>query len=164
MNRITVSQPMVGAASLALGLRIGLAQPPRAAPLVFSLCAFAIAALCGWELVIMRADTIAAAAALIVGINGALRLSSDGKWYLPFEADIADGSKNWQLDAILGAGYHFHWGDVTPAVCNITYQKSGDVFLQKVRMTGPLIGAISLVKGKRYRSPMPRFERDRVVK
>jgi hypothetical protein len=38
---------------------------------------------------------------------------------------------------MVGAGYRFHWGDVTLAFRNITYQRSGDVFLQKARPTGP---------------------------
>ena len=46
MNWITISWPMVAAACLTLGLielRIGLAQPPRAARLLFALSAFAMA-------------------------------------------------------------------------------------------------------------------------
>ena len=77
----------------------------------------------------------------IVGIKGTLRLSGDGKWYLPYEADVGDGSKNWQWNAILGVGYRFHWGDVTLACRNLTYQRSGDAVLEKVRMTGPAFGA-----------------------
>jgi hypothetical protein len=77
----------------------------------------------------------------IIGIKGMVRLSPDGKWFMPYEADVGDGNKNWQWNAILGAGYHFHWGDVTLAVRNLTYQRTGDVSIEKVRMTGPLIGA-----------------------
>jgi two-component system sensor kinase FixL len=68
MNWIIVSWPMVAAAILTLGaieFRIGLAQPPRAARLLFSLSALAMAVQCGIELAIMRADTIASAAALL---------------------------------------------------------------------------------------------------
>jgi two-component system sensor kinase FixL len=59
---------MVAATILTLGLielRIGLAQPPRAARLLFSLSAFAMATFCGLELAFMRADTITEAAALL---------------------------------------------------------------------------------------------------
>ena len=35
----------------------------------------------------------------IVGLKGTLRLSSNGKWFLPIEADIGTGSKNWQWNA-----------------------------------------------------------------
>ena len=74
-------------------------------------------------------------------MRGSLRLSGDGKWYLPYEADVADGNKNWQKNEFLGVGYHFHWGDVSLAVRNLTYQLSDRPILQKVRMTGPVIGA-----------------------
>jgi hypothetical protein len=77
----------------------------------------------------------------IVGIKGTLRLSSDAKWFLPYEADVGTGNKNWQWNAFLGAGYHFHWGDVSLAVRNLTYNRTGDVAIEKVRMTGPLLGA-----------------------
>ena len=77
----------------------------------------------------------------LIGVRGSLRLSGDGKWYLPYEADVADGNKNWQNNEFLGVGYHFHWGDVSLAVRNLTYQLSDRPILQKVRMTGPVIGA-----------------------
>src|SRR5438046_1843916 len=66
---------MVAAACLTLGmieLRIGLAQPPRAARLLFSLSAFAMAASSGLELALMRADTIAEAAALLPWMDAAV--------------------------------------------------------------------------------------------
>jgi two-component system, LuxR family, sensor kinase FixL len=59
---------MICAATLTLGLielHIGLAQPPRAARLLFSFSAFAMAIQCWVELAIMRTDTIATADALL---------------------------------------------------------------------------------------------------
>jgi hypothetical protein len=76
----------------------------------------------------------------LIGIKGSLRLSSDGKWYVPYEADVGDGSKNWQYNAVVGVGYHFHWGDVTLAARNLTYQVTDKPILEKVRMTGPVLG------------------------
>ena len=77
----------------------------------------------------------------IVGLKGSLRLSHDGKWFLPYEADIGAGNKNWQYNLFLGAGYHFHWGDVSLAVRNLTYQISDRPILEKIRMTGPVLSA-----------------------
>jgi PAS domain S-box-containing protein len=68
MNWITVTWPLMAGAVLTLGLielQIGLAHPPRAARLMFSLSAFAMAVQCGIELAIMRTDTIASAAVLL---------------------------------------------------------------------------------------------------
>jgi hypothetical protein len=77
----------------------------------------------------------------LVGVKGSLRLSRDGRWYLPYEADVADGNKNWQNSEFLGVGYHFHWGDITLGARNLTYQISDRPIVQKVRFTGPLFGA-----------------------
>ena len=77
----------------------------------------------------------------IVGLKGNVRLSNNGKWFMPYEADIGVGHNNWQWNAFLGAGYHFHWGDVSLAVRNLTYQRTGGEPIEKVRMTGPVVGA-----------------------
>ncbi len=75
MNWITVSWPMVGAASLTLGLvelRLGLAQPPGAARLLLSLSALAMAALSGLELALMRMQTVVGAATVLRWMDLAL--------------------------------------------------------------------------------------------
>jgi hypothetical protein len=77
----------------------------------------------------------------LIGVKGSLRLSNDGKWYLPYEADVGDGNENWQYNAMLGIGYHFRWGDVTLAGRNLTYELRDRPILQRVRMTGPVLGA-----------------------
>jgi hypothetical protein len=59
----------------------------------------------------------------------------------PYEADVADGNKNWQYNLMLGVGYHFHWGDVSLAARNLTYIVSDKPILAKVRMTGPVLSA-----------------------
>jgi len=75
MNWITVSWPMVAAACLTLGLielRIGLARPPRAARLLYSLSAVAMAGFSGLELALMRVDSVAEAQALMRTMDAAL--------------------------------------------------------------------------------------------
>ena len=75
MNWITIAWPMVAGACLTLGLielRIALAQSPRAARLLFSLSAFAMAAFSGLELALMRVDTVADAGALLRTMDAAL--------------------------------------------------------------------------------------------
>lgn len=78
--------------------------------------------------------------AAIVGVRGALRLSPDGKWTVPYEANVGDGDKGWQYDLVLGVGYHFHWGDITLAARDLVYNVSGSN-IEKVRLTGPVVGA-----------------------
>ena len=42
----------------------------------------------------------------IVGFRGAVSLSPDGKWYLPYYADIGAGNdSNWTWQAYAGVGY-----------------------------------------------------------
>jgi two-component system, LuxR family, sensor kinase FixL len=68
MNWITVTWLLMAGATLTLGLIelcIGVAHPPRAARLLFSLSAFAMAVQSGIELAIMRTDTIGSAAILL---------------------------------------------------------------------------------------------------
>jgi hypothetical protein len=77
----------------------------------------------------------------VVGIRGGVRLSSDGKWFLPYETDFGVGNKNWQWNAMLGVGYHFHWGDVTLGGRNLAYHRTGNQALQDERFTGPALGA-----------------------
>jgi len=77
----------------------------------------------------------------IIGVKGALRLSHDGKWFAPYEADAGDGNKNWSYNGYVGAGYHFHWGDVALGVRNLTYNLSDRPILEKARLTGPILGA-----------------------
>jgi two-component system, LuxR family, sensor kinase FixL len=68
MTWITITWPMVAAASLTLGLielRIGLAEPRTLARLLFSLGALLMAAFSGMELAFMRVQSIAEGAALL---------------------------------------------------------------------------------------------------
>ena len=78
----------------------------------------------------------------IMGVKGMFRLTHDGKWYVPYEGDIGDGDRNWQWNAYLGVGYHFHWGDVTLGCRNISYNTQNGQRIDSVRLTGPLLGAL----------------------
>lgn len=77
----------------------------------------------------------------IIGVKGSVRLSGDGRWFLPYEADIGDGDKNWQYNLNGGFGYHFRWGDVTLTVRDLTYELKQTTILQKMRNSGPVLGA-----------------------
>jgi hypothetical protein len=77
----------------------------------------------------------------LIGVRGDFRLSSDGKWYLPYEADYAFGNHNWNWNGIVGVGYHFGWGDLTLGGRNFTYKRTETVIVQKERFTGPAFGA-----------------------
>jgi hypothetical protein len=78
----------------------------------------------------------------IVGVNGALRLSDDGKWYMPYEADVGAGSKSLtSFNGILGVGYKFGWGDVVVAWRYLNYNLNSSGPVEKLIMSGPAFGA-----------------------
>jgi hypothetical protein len=78
----------------------------------------------------------------ILGVAGALRLSDDGKWYMPFEADFGAGSSSaTSFNGILGVGYKFGWGDVLVAWRYLEYKLDSNSPVEKLIMSGPAIGA-----------------------
>jgi hypothetical protein len=77
----------------------------------------------------------------IVGVRGVAVLSADGKWILPFEADVGAGNSNWTWQAYAGLGYRFDWGDVVVSFRNLSFDQSAGKTLQGLRMTGPALSA-----------------------
>lgn len=78
----------------------------------------------------------------IVGFKGVLRLSDDGKWYMPYEADIGFGSSSITSgNAILAVGYKFGWGGLELGWRYLSYNMGSDATVQKLIMSGPALGA-----------------------
>jgi hypothetical protein len=81
----------------------------------------------------------------IIGVKGALRLSDDGKWYMPYEADIGFGSTSHSSvtngNAILAVGYKFSWGDLVGGWRYLSYDMGSSAPIQKLIMSGPALGA-----------------------
>ena len=78
----------------------------------------------------------------IIGVAGALRLSGDGKWYMPYEADFGAGSSSvTAFNGILGVGYKFGWGDLVVAWRYLDYKLDSNRPVEKLIMSGPAIGA-----------------------
>jgi hypothetical protein len=78
----------------------------------------------------------------IVGVLGNVRLSSDGKWYMPFEADVGGGTKsNTTANGLVGVGYKFGWGDVVLAYRYLYYDMGNDGPIHNTSLAGPALGA-----------------------
>jgi hypothetical protein len=78
----------------------------------------------------------------IVGVVGNLRLSDDGKWYMPFEADVGGGSQtSTTANGTLGVGYRFGWGDVVVAYRYLYYDMGSDGPIHNMSLAGPALGA-----------------------
>ena len=75
----------------------------------------------------------------IAGVKGEANLSEDGKWFLPYYADIGTGSDNWTWQAQAGVGYRFGWGNVNLSLRNVSY--NFDAHNATMRLTGGQIGA-----------------------
>jgi len=75
----------------------------------------------------------------IVGMRGTVSLSDDGRWYVPYYADIGAGNSNWTWQAYTGVGYRFDWGTVVLGFRNLSYDMSAGKLAQNVSMTGPLL-------------------------
>jgi len=74
----------------------------------------------------------------LVGLKGEVRLG-EGKWFMPYYADIGTGSNNWTWQALLGVGYRFGWGDLVLTVRSLSYDFDDDRL--DARFTGPAFGA-----------------------
>jgi hypothetical protein len=73
----------------------------------------------------------------IVGVKGQVRFG-DGRWFVPYYADIGTGSSNWTWQALVGLGYSFGWGDVSLSIRSLSYDF--DKNNADLRMTGPALG------------------------
>jgi hypothetical protein len=77
----------------------------------------------------------------IVGLKGRAAFGADGRWFVPYYADIGTGESRLTWQAMAGVGYTFGWGELTAAWRFIDYRmKSGDA-IQSLDFSGPLIAA-----------------------
>lgn len=75
----------------------------------------------------------------IAGVKGEADLSADGRWFLPYYADIGTGNGNWTWQAQAGVGYRFGWGNVNLSIRNLSY--NFDAHNATMRLTGGQLGA-----------------------
>jgi len=73
----------------------------------------------------------------IVGFKGQVRLG-DGRWFIPYYADIGAGSSNWTWQVLAGLGYSFDWGDLSLSIRSLSYEF--DKNNADLRFTGPALG------------------------
>lgn len=77
----------------------------------------------------------------IVGVRGRLRLDPNGRWFVPFYADLGAGDSRltWQLMG--GVGYTFSWGEVTASWRYLSYDLGSSGPITDLSLNGPMIGA-----------------------
>jgi hypothetical protein len=77
----------------------------------------------------------------VFGVQGHVRLSDDGKWYMPYEVDGRVGSNSSGWNGIIGIGYRYSWGDVVVAFRNLYLSMNDDRLIKNTRLIGPAVGA-----------------------
>jgi hypothetical protein len=76
----------------------------------------------------------------VFGVQGHVRLSDDGKWYMPYEVDGRVGSNSSGWNGIIGIGYRYSWGDVLLAFRNLYLSMNDNRLIQNTRLAGPALG------------------------
>lgn len=74
----------------------------------------------------------------IVGAKG--RLVLNGRWFLPYYADVGTGDTDLTWQAAAGVGYAFDWGEVSLMYRYLAYDQGGDRLLQDIDFGGPKLG------------------------
>lgn len=77
----------------------------------------------------------------IVGVKGRYTFGAQREWSLPFYADVGTGDSDLTWQAAAGVGYAFKWGDLTALWRYIDYEMKPGSMMQKVRFSGPMVGA-----------------------
>ena len=72
----------------------------------------------------------------IVGGKGMMKFGN-GRWYMPYYADIGFGSENWTWQAGLGVGYQFNWGTIALVERSLSYTFTKED--TTLRLTGPAL-------------------------
>jgi hypothetical protein len=75
----------------------------------------------------------------IIGVRGQAKLG-DGRWFVPYHADVGFGQSNSSYQALVGIGYAFDWGDVTASYRALGYDLSDSKFVSDLRLHGGQVG------------------------
>lgn len=77
----------------------------------------------------------------VIGINGYASLGTDGRWFVPYHADIGAGDSDFTWQAMAGLGYQFNWGDVVLNYRYLDYDLDSDSSVTDLNLSGLMLGA-----------------------
>lgn len=77
----------------------------------------------------------------IVGVKGRIAFGAERKWIMPFYLDAGTGDSDLTLQAKLGIGYSFGWGDLGVAWRYLDYDLNSDGPITEMNFNGPALGA-----------------------
>jgi hypothetical protein len=76
----------------------------------------------------------------IVGVKGRLAFGDDGRWLVPYYADVGTGGSDVTWQAAIGIGYAFRWGDVVAMYRYLDYNMKSGKSIQDLKLDGPMVG------------------------
>ncbi len=74
----------------------------------------------------------------IVGVRGEF---GNGKWTVPYYADVGTGDSDLTWNAFVGLSREFGWGDLLFAYRHLEYDQGDDRLIQDFSFSGPAFGA-----------------------
>jgi hypothetical protein len=77
----------------------------------------------------------------IIGVRGRYTFGAKQTWFVPYYLDVGTGESDLTWQGIAGAGYAFHWGEVTAVWRYLYYDLSADMAIRDMNFSGPAIGA-----------------------
>jgi len=78
---------------------------------------------------------------VIVGFKGEFGLGADQKWLVPYYFDMGTGDSDVTLQAVLGVGYAFGWGNLSVAWRYLDYDFGSGGSIEDLTVSGPAAGA-----------------------
>jgi hypothetical protein len=77
----------------------------------------------------------------IIGLRGKLAFGNDGRWFLPYYADMGTGNSDFTWQAATGLGYSFGWGEIAGVYRYLSYDLASGTPIADMQFSGPAIGA-----------------------
>jgi hypothetical protein len=77
----------------------------------------------------------------IIGVKGEARLGDDGRWFLPYYADVGGGSSDHSSITSAGIGYTYGWGDLALNYRYLEYQPGKGSTFNTFKLYGPMVTA-----------------------
>ncbi|MEO8305323.1 MAG: hypothetical protein ABI724_14480 [Betaproteobacteria bacterium] len=75
----------------------------------------------------------------IIGVKGRLALGADGKWFVPYYADVGTGESRVTSQLMGGIGYSFSWGSVIGTWRYLDWDNKSGKPLQNLNINGPVM-------------------------
>lgn len=78
----------------------------------------------------------------IIGMRGRFALGQEGKWYVPYYADMGTGDSDLTWQAMAGIGYSFNWGEIAALWRYLDYDLPDGKAMNDLDFSGPEFGAV----------------------